>query len=89
MEIIFDKSFGKSLNKLTDSELKSKIIDIITEIEAATVLTQVSNVKKMQGFKTFYRVRIGDYRLGMELENPSTLRFIVVLHRKDIYKKFP
>jgi len=43
----------------------------------------------MQGFKTFYRIRIGDYRIGIELENPTTLRFIIVLHRKNIYKKFP
>jgi hypothetical protein len=43
----------------------------------------------MQGFKTFYRIRIGDYRMGVELEDTSTLRFIVVLHHKDIYKKFP
>jgi mRNA interferase RelE/StbE len=89
MEIVFDKSFSKSLDKLRDSEIKDKIIDIISEIESAETLSQISNVKKMQGFKTFYRIRIGDYRLGMELEDTSTLRFIIVLHRKDIYKKFP
>ena len=89
MEIIFDKSFGKSLDKLKDAEIKNKIIEVINEVESASLLTEVANVKKMQGFKTSYRIRIGDYRLGMELENPSTLRFIIVLHRKDIYKKFP
>jgi mRNA interferase RelE/StbE len=59
------------------------------KFEAANSLSDVANVKKMQGFKTFYRIRIGDYRMGVELEDTSTLRFIVVLHRKDIYKKFP
>jgi mRNA interferase RelE/StbE len=89
MEIVFDKSFSKSLDKLSDNDIKNKIINIISEIESVESLSQISNVKKMQGFKTFYRIRIGDYRLGMELEDASTLRFIVVLHRKDIYKKFP
>jgi mRNA interferase RelE/StbE len=89
MEIIFENSFGKSLNKLKGAEIKSKIIDVINEVESAKSLTQIANVKKMQGFKTFYRIRIGDYRLGFELENASTLRFIILLHRKDIYKKFP
>lgn len=89
MEIVFEKSFGKSLGKLNDAELKNKIIEVINEVESATSLTEITNIKKMQGFKTFYRIRIGDYRLGMELQDPSTLRFIILLHRKDIYKKFP
>ena len=43
----------------------------------------------MQGFQTFYRVRIGDYRLGFELIDKETVLFILVSHRKDIYKYFP
>ena len=89
MEIIFDKSFNKSLNKINDRDVKAKIVDIILEVEAAGTLAQITNIKKMQGFKTFYRIRIGDYRLGIELESSNALRFIIVLHRKDIYKKFP
>ncbi len=89
MEIVFDRSFSKSLDKLTDREIKDKIEQVIAEVDAANSLLDVSNVKKMQGFKTFYRIRVGDYRLGVELENSLTLRFIVVLHRKDIYRKFP
>jgi len=89
MEIIFDRSFSKSLNKLNDKEIRSKIEQVIIEVESADSLLQIANLKKMQGFKTFYRIRIGDYRIGIELENPETLRFIIILHRKDIYKKFP
>ena len=89
MEIVFDRSFSKSLNKLTDKEIKNKIEQVIFEVEAANSLSDVANVKKMQGFKAFYRIRIGDYRMGVELEDTMTLRFIIVLHRKDIYKKFP
>ena len=89
MKIIFDRSFSKSLNKLTDKEIRNKVEQIIIEVEAANSLSDAANAKKMQGFKTFYRIRIGDYHMGVELEDTSTLRFIVVLHRKDIYKKFP
>ncbi|HEY5326903.1 MAG TPA: type II toxin-antitoxin system RelE/ParE family toxin [Mucilaginibacter sp.] len=89
MDVIFDRSFSKSLNKLNDKEIRGKIEEVIIEVESADSLIQITNVKKMQGFKTFYRIRIGDYRIGIELENPTTLRFIIVLHRKDIYKKFP
>ena len=89
MEIIFDRSFSKSLNKLNDKEAGHKIEQIIIEAELAESLAQISNVKKMHGFKNFYRIRVGDYRIGIELESSSSLRFIIVLHRKDIYKKFP
>jgi len=89
MEIVFDKSFSKSLDKLHDKEILRKIEEVIIEVEAAQSLMNVTNIKKMQGFKTFYRIRIGDYRIGAELEDDLTLRFILILHRKDIYKKFP
>ena len=43
----------------------------------------------MKGFKNFYRIKSGDYRLGFELINNDTIYFIAFAHRKDIYKKFP
>jgi mRNA interferase RelE/StbE len=89
MQVIFDRSFSKSLDRLNDKEIRNKIEQVIIEVELADSLTHITNLKKMQGFKTFYRIRIGDYRIGVELESPATLRFIIVLHRKDIYKKFP
>ena len=89
MNIVFDRSFSKSLNKISDKEIRSKIEQVIIEVESAESLTHISNLKKMHGFKSFYRIRSGDYRIGVEFENPTTLRFIIVLHRKNIYKKFP
>jgi mRNA interferase RelE/StbE len=89
MKVVFDHSFDKSLDKISDKHIKDKIIDVIIGIESAKSLIDIANVKKMQGFKTFYRIRVGDYRVGVELEDSSTMRLIVVLHRKDIYKKFP
>ncbi len=34
-------------------------------------------------------MRIGNYRVGFELIDNSTVRFIVIAHRKDIYNIFP
>lgn len=58
-------------------------------LQKAKSLSEIRNIKKLQGFKSFYRVRIGDYRLGFELEAAHSVRLIVLAHRKDIYKKFP
>lgn len=43
----------------------------------------------MKGHAGFYRIRIGDYRVGFELVNNNEILLILVAHRKDIYKRFP
>ena len=89
MKVVFDTSFSKSLKKLKIKWLKKRIEEVIIEAEKADSIRDISSVKKMEGFKNFYRIRVGDYRVGVELEDDSTLRFIIVADRKDIYKKFP
>jgi mRNA interferase RelE/StbE len=61
---------------------------VILTVENATSLSEVPNIKKLYGFKKFYRIRIGDFRIGIELDS-DTVWFITVAERKDIYKKFP
>jgi mRNA interferase RelE/StbE len=89
MIIEFDKSFSKSLDKLKDLVTKKRIERIIQDFDGADTIINIKNVKKLVGFKSYYRIRIGDYRLGIELKTPNIARFIVIAHRKDIYKIFP
>ena len=89
MIIEFDKSFSKSLDKLKDSDVKKKIEHVIVDFDKAKIISDVRNIKKMAGFKTYYRIRIGDYRLGIELKTGNIARFILIAHRKDIYQVFP
>lgn len=89
MEVIFDKSFLKAIDKLTDKALKKKIEKVIIELEESDSLLKVKNIKKMEGFKSFYRIRVGDFRIGFELEKSTTIRLITIARRKDIYKIFP
>lgn len=44
--------------------------------------------EKLQGYKNCYKVRFGNYRVGLKYEN-NTISFDRVLHRKEIYKYFP
>ncbi len=89
MQIVFDRSFSKSLDKLKNKAIKLKTVKLIEKIEEADNLQELANMKKLEGFKNFYRIRIGDYRLGIEQESESQIRFIVIAHRKDVYKLFP
>jgi len=89
MIIEFDKSFEKSLDKIKNKLLFPRIEKIILEFEKSKSLTDLPNIKKLTGFKNYYRLRIGEYRLGFEKIDENTLRFILIAHRKDIYKLFP
>ena len=60
---------------------------MIEECKAAESLTKLKNVKKLQGYDTFYRIRIGEYRVGLEVLNDELI-FTRLLHRKDVYKYF-
>lgn len=89
MIIEFDKSFEKCIAKLKDKEVKDRLIQIIYSFDEAKSIHDIKNIKKIVGFKSYYRIRIGDYRLGIELVAENTVRFIIMAHRKEIYRKFP
>ena len=89
MIVRFDRSFSKSLDKLTDKQIQGKIRAAIIKFELATNINDLSGIKPIKGHHGFYRLRIGDYRLGFELTDSGEIVLILVVHRKDIYKRFP
>lgn len=63
MEVEFDKSFDKSLDKLKDKSLFPKIEKVISILEKTDSLTELSSIKKLTGYKVYYRYRLSDYRI--------------------------
>ncbi len=89
MNVEFDKSFEKSLDRIRVKALYQKIGRVVKECESADKIGNISNIKKLSGFRDYYRIRIGEYRMGFELMDENTIRFIIIAHRKDIYRYFP
>ncbi|HCS21885.1 MAG TPA: plasmid stabilization protein [Bacteroidetes bacterium] len=89
MILEFDRSFSKSLNKIKDRTILSRIEKVILDLEKAAAIEELRNNKKLTGFTSYYRIKIGAYRLGYENIDANTIRLITVAHRKDIYRKFP
>ncbi len=88
MEIIYEKDFEKDLLKIRNKKVLELIKNKIAEIKNSNSLSDVKNIKKLVGYKTFYRIRILEYRIGVEvIENK--LIFACIFHRKDIYRYFP
>ena len=88
MIVTFDKSFSKSLDKINNSIALKNTAKAIEKCEKAFNISEISNLKKLKEFKNFYRLKIGDYRIGLEIEN-DVIDFIVISHRKNIYTIFP
>lgn len=88
MEVEFRKSFEKDLSKLRDRTLLTRIKASILEIESTENLENVSNLKKIQTKKNYYRIRVGEYRIGIFIDEKVVV-FVRVLHRKEIYRYFP
>jgi mRNA interferase RelE/StbE len=88
MKVEFLKEFSKDIDAIPIKSIKLSLKRVIELMEAADTLSKIPNTKKLQGYKTAYRTRIGDYRLGFFFENEmiSLARFV---NRKDIYKLFP
>lgn len=82
------KSFEKDIEKITDKKLATQLNNLIEELEKAISLSEITHVKKMKAKGYYYRIRIGNYRLGFKIEKEKLilLRF---MHRKDIYNYFP
>lgn len=89
MIVEFDKSFNKSLDKIREASVFQKLETSIRQLEKATNLNEVNNVRKLSGFKNYYRIKIGNYRVGFEMINPDSIRIIIVTHRSSIYRHFP
>lgn len=89
MRTEFRKSFVKDLKRhAKDKQLLARIQGIILEVEAADTLTAINNLKKLKAEGSYFRIRSGNYRLGLIVKN-ETVTFVRALHRSEIYRYFP
>jgi mRNA interferase RelE/StbE len=89
MILEYERSFNKDLKKITDEKLKLDIAKLLIKLKKIPSISGIKNLKKMTGYQTYYRIRMGDYRIGLKIENQTTLKLIRFKHRKEIYKLFP
>ena len=88
MNYEFSKSFSRQFRHIKSKELALSVIAVIEFVSKAKTTGDISNISKMRGHKTAYRIRVGNYRIGIFIES-NTVYFASVAHRKDIYKGFP
>ncbi len=88
MKVEIRSSFKKDFDKIKHKKTLIKIKNIIIQMQKSSDITNLRHIKKMIGTNKYYRIRIGDYRIGFRL-NGDTVILLKVLARKDFYKSFP
>ena len=71
-----------------DGKLLQRVEKAIVQMEAADLPAQLSGLEKLAGHRDYFRIRIGDYRLGLVVVG-ATITCVRFLHRREIYRYFP
>jgi mRNA interferase RelE/StbE len=88
MRVEFLSKFSRDIDRIRIQSVKKAVSDVIQRVERAGHFREVPNTKKLLGHKSAYRIRIGDYRIGVFVDH-DLVQFARVVHRKDIYGVFP
>jgi len=88
LKVSFKATFAEDLKGLKEKLLLARVNKLIETVERAGGLMDLPKVKKLQGGDGYYRIRLGDYRVGIVSERDEVI-FVRILHRKEIYRYFP
>ena len=90
MQASFKSSFLRDFKKLP-RDIKEEVREVCFSVfPKINSLYEFRNypLRKMKGFKFFYRITVKDFRVGFK-KLDGEVKFMRVLPRKDIYKFFP
>lgn len=89
MRLLIEKSFKKDLKKIKNKDILQRVLFTIEELARIEKPADFSgDLRKLRGGRNFWRIRIGDFRIGLEIKG-ETVILVRILHRKEIYKYFP
>jgi mRNA interferase RelE/StbE len=86
MKYDYENSYLRDAKKLPES-LREPLQNVILSVKEAKTLKGIPNLKKLSGYKNVYRIRVGEYRIGLYVEE-DTVVFTRILPRKEIYRFF-
>ena len=89
MKVLYAKALLRDIETVSRNPgVKKRLSKLIETLKAIDTLDEIRHIKKIEGYDCYYRVRIGDYRLGLKISE-DTIELIRFLHRRDIYRRFP
>ena len=88
MEVLYSKKFLKNLSAIPSSRRKQIEDFVFNELPKINSVGEIGKAEKMHGYDGFYKIRFGDYRVGL-FHNGKKVELKRVLNRKEIYRYFP
>jgi mRNA interferase RelE/StbE len=88
LKVRFKQSFARDLRTLEDKALLGRVRALIENVEKAESLGDMAGLRKLRGGGAYYCARVGDYRVGLAVEEEAVV-FVRVLHRREVYRYFP
>ena len=89
MIVEYSKDFIKAVDKLSGKQLSS-VLSVIAEVKNAETVNDITDCKKLIGYKRVYRIRIGSLRAFFTIHIEvigDTVRFEYLVSRGQAYAK--
>ena len=89
MNVTYRQAFLRDLKRIKNHDIYQKIFELaFVTLPRVESLKEISGIKALQGQTKRFRIRIGDYRIGIESAGDS-VELMRVLHRRKFYRYFP
>lgn len=69
MRTDFRINFARDLRRRkNDSDFLDRVKEVIEDVELAETTSRITNLKNLKGESGYYRIRFGNYRIGIKIE---------------------
>jgi len=87
VKLVYNERFRDDLRALPKTYRK-RLEEVLLKLKSADNLSEIPTLKRLQGHRNYFRIRLGEYRIGGRL-NGGVLELMRCMHRRDIYRRFP
>jgi mRNA interferase RelE/StbE len=87
MVVEISNAFGRDMRGI-HRNYHQRVAQIIVEMKAAENLRQIRNLEPCEGTSNAFRIRMGDYRIGIYVED-NIIKLKRIGKRGDFYNYFP
>ena len=89
MKVIRTDWYCSDFERISDKNIIRRADNTVEKLKSANSLREVTNIKPMQGYPGFYRIRFGNFRIGFSLEADNSILLLAIGHRSVFYRNFP
>jgi mRNA interferase RelE/StbE len=81
--VLLRPAADRDLSKLP-SDIRSRLTDVLFTLESDP---RPPGVTKLTGSASLWRIRVGDYRVIFEIDDPAQIVLVLrIAHRRDAYR---